>query len=495
MKKLIGLTVALLLYCSSLYAANVCIRYGTTYNGDGTTWASATSAGGVGAKNVLTTPLTPGNTYYIADGESSSMVFIGDEYYTGSAYTYIKKATASVHGTDTGWLSSYGDGQMIFRGLVIEGPFIDIDGITGELDGSVVPYGFLVQCTAETVYVNGDVAAMWITRPHAPYGGEHLYIRHVEIALSPNGCADLDAANALGWEPTSAALKGARGLYTDINILHCYLKGASTNLHHNWSNSTISDNYFGENCSRSFSHGQQISALYAHYITLSNNIFVDTETFVIGAHQAEVVPTIASGCSNWYIYNNIVIGGTLSAVFAMAESGEYDGVTTWKVYNNTFVNVNCGARGAFFTGKLTDINSSKSYAYNNLFYNCTTPRMDNADSISKNTIVHDYNGYLKCTGTINSADETFPQRDDVATDPFTDSAGGDYSILVGTLPVENGISTDLFSTDFIGITRPQGAAWDIGAYEYVSGASYPKHQMGAGPTVQNGVGSTVQWFE
>jgi hypothetical protein len=150
----------------------------------------------------------------------------------------------------------------------------------------------------------------------------------------------------------------------------------------------------------------------------------------------------------------------------MAESGESDGLTSSQFHNNTFVDVTFG-RGAVFVGNQTDVATTKSYAYNNLFYNCISPRMDNPDKTA-GAIVHDNNAYLKCTGTINSADESAPQRDDGAADPFVDSANGNHQLKIGTLPINTGKAlSETYSIAYNLVTRPQGAGWDIGAYEYI----------------------------
>jgi hypothetical protein len=91
--------------------------------------------------------------------------------------------------------------------------------------------------------------------------------------------------------------------------------------------------------------------------------------------------------------------------------------------------------------------------------------MDNADGTA-GAIVHNNNAYLSCTGIFNSSDESAPK---VGYDnPFVDSANGNYQLKAGSLPINAGkalIST--YSTALNGVVRPQGGAWDIGAYEYV----------------------------
>ena len=73
-----------------------------------------------------------GNTYYLQSGTytaSKNLNIPG----SGSTYIYLKKATSSAHGTDTGWVASYGSGTVTFSGvsLLISTDYWDIDGITG----------------------------------------------------------------------------------------------------------------------------------------------------------------------------------------------------------------------------------------------------------------------------------------------------------------------------------------------------------------------------
>jgi hypothetical protein len=55
-------------------------------------------------------------------------------------------------------------------------------------------------------------------------------------------------------------------------------------------------------------------------------------------------------------------------------------------------------------------------------------------------------------------------------------AGNDYHLLAtSTAAIDRGISpsylTSVYTTDKDGVTRPQGSAWDIGAYEFTTGVT------------------------
>jgi hypothetical protein len=63
--------------------------------------------------------LTRGDTYYIADG--SYVTYIFDDVASGSLVITIKKATVADHGTETGWLDTYGDGQAVFADVLAFG--------------------------------------------------------------------------------------------------------------------------------------------------------------------------------------------------------------------------------------------------------------------------------------------------------------------------------------------------------------------------------------
>ena len=399
----------------------------------------------------LPTSLVRGDTYYIADGTYGAHIFNDAE--SGSTYITIKKATESAHGTDIGWDKSYGDGQAIFTSSKPVNGYITVinfakgyyvwDGMVGA-GSDPRTYGFKV-VAGVCGYQERLMGLPNIG--YAKYQIDHIKVSHTAM---PTCGASYSTTQQVGIY--GSALSGYDA--TDLEISHNYFAYSTASiLLRGWKNSSIHDNYFYQNWGSATAHSQQISAATSTNIFVYNNIFKDTLDFLLSAHNE------SGGNSYWNIYNNIVIGGT--GGFAMGESGELDGLVSSQFHNNTFVNVAFQPKGAIFVGNLTNVATQKSYAYNNLFYNCSNPRMDNVDKTA-GAIIHDNNAYLSCTGIYSSAAESTPLIDNV--DPFVDLESGNLRLAVGAKPNSRGKNLSIyFTTDKDG--RPRGSSlWSIGAY-------------------------------
>jgi hypothetical protein len=51
---------------------------------------------------------------------------------------------------------------------------------------------------------------------------------------------------------------------------------------------------------------------------------------------------------------------------------------------------------------------------------------------------------------------------------FVNPSSDNYQLTVGSPAIDAG-TTNAYTTDILGVTRPQGSAFDIGAYEFVVG--------------------------
>ena len=109
----------------SVSAANHYVRQGAS--GNGNDWSNAYGS--------LPSTLVRGDTYYVADGSYGGYGF--NDADSGTTLITIKKATASDHGTSTGWQSSFGDGQVIFTSTIsFSSGYYVLDGQTGGGPGS-----------------------------------------------------------------------------------------------------------------------------------------------------------------------------------------------------------------------------------------------------------------------------------------------------------------------------------------------------------------------
>jgi hypothetical protein len=457
---LLLLIASILLLPTAVNAANQHIREGASGTYATTqcdTWESARAC------DDLPTNLVRGDTYWIADGAYARHVFADAE--SGETYITVKKATAGAgnHGSDTGWDDAYGDGQAVWGVAIVAtkyefGPsfrrgYYVFDGVVGSGDDPST-YGF-------GIYGVDDTKKQ--IQLGLPQLGDHAYqIDHITVSHTAI-VASAITANCI----YSKSVDGSEA--TNITLSNNYIYNSTSNILATQANGwVVANNYFDGNHSREAGHGQQISHHGCDDWIVRGNTFVDSYVFITGAHK----PTN----HRWQIYNNIVIGGELTAGWSNATADETDNVAQYQVHHNTHINVNftiTTARGAVFPGLLSDVTTDRSYAYNNIFYGCANPRLDNSNGEQGTVggVVHNYNAFLACTtGGGNIPDEDNDQTDSEATSAiFTNYDEGDYSIAAANQTAIDHIIgkgktlASPFDIDYLGVSRT--APYDIGAYD------------------------------
>jgi hypothetical protein len=436
---LILMLLLLSLLSGEVHAGGVYVLDGGT--GDGTAWNNALDA--------IPAIITRGDTVYIGDGEYGAYTF--DDAEVSTTYITVIKATEAEHGSGTGWVSTYGDGQAVFDPT--SATYTTLRFMTGYWiwDGQVATtpsdsstYGFKVLNTsAET-----RTYSIGIT----PYGYGSTEVDNVTIKYT--------ALPGFGTETTD---KTAIGIYSNLTtttahndsiiISHCYTGGFSSNFQiRRFQDSIIEYTYFDSNWSSSVNHGQQISAGgYMNDLIVRGNTFVDSYVFILVSNRWDN--------NRWDVYNNIIIRGVLTSGLGSHESALADILKNSQFHHNTFIGTDCGGRGAFYVGEITDVPDSGSFAYNNLFINCTHPRMD-ADGWA--SITYDYNAYYNCSGTytpgVNAymlstnplSNITTPQTDFHVNSTMSGKTGVDVSAIT---------ETDLYDSTRIAFT-PGVAEYD-----------------------------------
>ncbi len=205
------------------------------------------------------------------------------------------------------------------------------------------------------------------------------------------------------------------------------------------------------------SHPNGIECLYSGGAHIYNNVIYDIDAMPL-------FPCPGDGGTD-YIYNNVIYG-MLGSSFPIT------------------IDTNC-----------TGASGSTSYYYNNTL-ECGVDRLcvriNGRDLPGLGTLVFTNNHFINTDGTTNdlvcynnsSAGHCSVSSDPVASFSNTyrlvqttaQATAQGYTAANNYAPTDSGDSTvnagttiAYFNTDILGVSRPQGASWDIGAYEYGEG--------------------------
>lgn len=434
---------AISLAASPAAAADHCVRAGASYNGDGSTWASASSTGGAGAYNALPSRLVRGDTYYVADGTYSSYTF--DDATSGSSYIYIKKATPSAHGTNTGWSNTYGDGQATFggSGFTFSTSYYDIDGVVGAGNGSASPHGIVVQ--PQTVLRNAK-------RVRIQNSADYISIKHT--ALMGQGPGDSTTGSDDG---IYIAVSGSSHL--TFSYLYMYDFGRCPILWRDVSNVVLEYSYIHRNESTSGQHAEAISASTIsgagnNNVIIRHNIWRETDGTGVLVFRGD----------GWEVYGNLFFDcdSNNGAITTWSTDPDQPSVTNAKVYNNTIVDGTGLNSGTTFA--MTGASPSGNAHYNNIYYNCPTVSVTGMDNNGYN-----YYGNISKLAGMASTEST---RQMSTTSPFVNYGQNNFA-LAG--PTQNG-KDDLgspYNRDMLNALRGADGTWDRGAYEYGTGGDIP----------------------
>jgi len=160
---------------------------------------------------------------------------------------------------------------------------------------------------------------------------------------------------------------------------------------------------------------------------------------------------LASGDNN-QAYNNILYGnGNINHANAGGGGGGGLGVsygcTNCKIYNNTiYGNVGIG---------LSITNSPNTDMKNNIIF---------GNGINR---IVDWGGSAGSTSTTNLCGDNTGMSCILTTNlKFVNAASNDFHLQASSPTIDAGTTVSVVTTDFDGVSRPQGSAYDIGAYEY-----------------------------
>jgi len=367
-----------------------------------------------------------GETIWVGDGTYSA--FTANVAESSTTVITIKKATASEHGAETGWSSTYGDGQATLGRITVTTGFWTIDGATRDEDDwqDGDSYGF--KSTPETF--------IYIPWKDPLYDIDNIITKYVYfVGGGEDGDGGTPNDNVFIYNYGSGT-EFQRCYFYNSSRCHIFIVGSD--------NGVIEYSYFYLNESVPAEHSESIALEYsANTWDIRYNVFDTCEgtTFILGAE-----------CDNIKVYGN---------VFKDSEwmgNGVFDGWSHTPMgsgalfYNNTVANVGNPRIGV--------VGSSGVTSYNNIFFEWTT----DAPAFSG---THDYNAF---SGG-NDYGEANGQSG-ITSSVFTEYSTGDLTLSGTGDVIDNGTPLAVngyYDYDLLGTDRDADDGWDIGAYEYTSG--------------------------
>jgi hypothetical protein len=407
----IGLT-AIGLMSLALNAQSGTIRYvraGATGSGSGVDWTNA-CVDFTGSCAVSS--LVRGGTYYVAEGTYAARTWNRAE--SGSQQITILKATASNHGSDTGWSSSYGDGQAVFVGAnTFSTGYWTFDGQVGDyLSLGIGSYGFKFD------FDEGQLA---ITNH-----GDFNTFRYI----------DFDGVSATGNRNYSRETKGLAAYGGDNwTISHCAIHGGESLIQGGGNNWLLEYTYMYN--ARSTAAAFHSNVFYASSINGGvfryNRIWdYNDEGLFFTGYDGPV--------SNVKVYGNVFFTEGNTTNPRGIELRQDYGYSNIEIYNNTFSRLGVG--GILNRSPETGDTCSNCVAHNNLSYQ------------AGNTLTG-------MTQSNNTAD---------STNRFVNLAAGDFRL---TTALQGVALNSPYNFDLTGRARGSDGVWDRGAYEFTGGTSTP----------------------
>ena len=440
--------------------------------------------------------LTNGDTYYLADGSYGHYNLVVS---SGSARTYVKKATAADNCTATGWnVSTMGSSQAVFTGIVFtttgnsNNVTFDGNGVSKQpgcgaspATAAFVPAsdcGFKVDdsgCTGGADACDGPIS-LSVYQGSPVIGAVFRYMEW--YGNGSNNTGNNREQNFVNAPQTNGA--------ATFTFQHIYSHDIGCVVWQDYSSPTyvIEYNYFWGNWSNpNQCHGQLTYDYGSQNSMFRYNIVRDIEgtavfTFDDGAHP-----------NNWYAYGNLFYyssGGSVhgqtgngDAIIACQNPGSV--CTNMYFYDNTVVNWN------YTTGIMAD-NGGGSYIWeDNLIYQATQNPgggTGNPGGITFNmngsSLTEDYNTAIYSGGGLSGPhDVTVNSQTPV---PFVNWTANSNETVNFALTGENvdwnaGLAlsivlptgctsgTNCFNVDPMGTLRGADGAWDRGAFQLGSG--------------------------
>jgi hypothetical protein len=193
-------------------------------------------------------------------------------------------------------------------------------------------------------------------------------------------------------------------------------------------------------------------------IVIENNRFINSQGQLFNTSQDNV-----AGIHDYIVRNN---------VFAHIRQNANFGLPNFYFYNNTLYDT--GILYLVTGGPGKPFNATNTVVKNNVLVGLAGCGNNDFDNVYNNPsglpMTRANNFYSSCDGRPLANYRIEAGGLNGGAIAFRNVASNDFSLTASSPAIDRAASLTGFNYDITGLSRPQGSAWDIGAFEYASGS-------------------------
>ena len=406
------------------------VRSGATGANNGLNWTDAFTT--------IPATMTRGFTYCIADGTGTYTVPTFDDAASGTTTITIAKATVADHGTNTGWVDTFGDGQATMSAAFFGTSYWVVNGQTrNESDWSVgTAYGFRFTGRLESNAANnGGICA------------DNITVSYVDVGAADVGNVQTGSEISAGFYTLMGEGAGGNTCNTwtmQRNRIH----NTVIPLHMNGNDGgTIEYNWIGHSFGKEALRGQnRFKNFIIRYNRFKDSCQTGADLNICTGEIALWDGATAGDFDGNEIYGNVIYKTTAEpnsggAIIVGGDGVSWVGVSASNVlvYNNTIAGITGGTQGGIL------INGGSG-------------------NFCRNTLWYDVTGTPTCGGAGVTASDNGEQ----GTDPFVNYAAENFHLSAAIAGFSLGSP---YNTDLDSVTRGGDSTFDRGAYEFAGAAA------------------------